>query len=99
MIQRFFLDRIDTKPAAPPIGGEHHPIPHPLPDETKSALTFVQFAKSRAKPALDSPIRQSRPPTTGIIRLLQLCHHCAISFRKSDLARCGDDEEHRLTTI
>jgi hypothetical protein len=75
MIQRFFLDRIDTKPAASAIGREHHPLPHPLPNETKSALAFIQFAKPRTQPAFDPPIRQSRPPTGGVIRLLQLCEH------------------------
>jgi hypothetical protein len=33
-----------------------------LPDETKSTLVFMQFAKTWTKPALDAPIRQHYPP-------------------------------------
>src|SRR5438128_7856893 len=47
MVQRFFLDRIDTKPAAPAISGQHDPVAQALPNETKTALAIIQFAKSR----------------------------------------------------
>jgi hypothetical protein len=90
MVQWLLLDRIDAKSAAPSIGGQDHAVAHPLPNETESALSFVELAKSRTKPALYAPVRQHRPPPPGIIRLPQLCDHClAISLRKSDLARRG----------
>ena len=76
MVQRFLFDRIDAKPAAPAIGCEHHPIAHTLPNETKPALPFVQLAESRTQSALNAPVRQLRPPSTGIIGLCQLCDHC-----------------------
>src|SRR4029453_19320876 len=41
MVQRFLFDWINTKAATPTIGGQHHLIAQPLPDETKSALSFV----------------------------------------------------------
>src|SRR5205823_4253832 len=73
MVQRFLFNGIDTKPAAPAIGGQHHPIVDPLPNETKSALAIAELAKPRTKPALNAPIRQYRPPATGIIGLGQRC--------------------------
>src|SRR5262249_10251860 len=75
MIQRFLFNRIDTKPAAPAIGGQHYLIGHPLPDETESALPFVQLAKPRTQPALDASIGQHRPPPRSIIRLRQRGEH------------------------
>jgi hypothetical protein len=57
MIQRFLFNRIDTKPAAPAISRQDHPIAYALPDKTKSALSFIQLAKSRTQAALDTPIR------------------------------------------
>src|SRR5215471_18688831 len=57
MVKRFLLDRIDAKPAAPAISREHHPIAHALPNETKSALSFVQLAKPRTQSAFNAPIR------------------------------------------
>jgi hypothetical protein len=69
MIQRLFLDRIDTKSAAPAVGGEHHSVATALPHETKSALAIPQLAKSRAQPALNAPVRQRHPPAPRIIRL------------------------------
>lgn len=75
MIQRFLFNRIDTKPAAPAISRQHHSIVCALSDKTKSALSVMQFAKSRTEPALDAPIRQHHPPATGIIRLCQRCDH------------------------
>src|SRR5262249_2916949 len=75
MIERFLLDRIDTKPAAPAIRCEHHPVADALPNKTKTALTFVELAIARTQPALDAPIFRHRPPTPGIIGLLQLRDH------------------------
>ena len=84
MVQRFLLNGIDTKSAAPAIGRQNHPIAHALPNETKPALAFIEFAKPRTQPALDTPIRQRLPPTRRIIGLRQLCDHWpAISLRKS----------------
>src|SRR4029450_3291862 len=75
MVQRFLLNRIDTKPAAAAIGGQHHPIADPLPNETKSALAIVELAKPRTQSALNALIRQHRPPAARIIRLRHLCDH------------------------
>jgi hypothetical protein len=65
----------DTESAASSVRGQYHSIAHALPDKTKSALTFVQFAKSWTQPALDAPVGQHRPPAAGIIGLRQLCDH------------------------
>src|SRR5882724_610247 len=75
MVQGFLLDRIDTKPAAPAIGGQHHSIARPLTHKTKTALTFVQFAKARTQPALNAPVGEHHPPAARKIRLRQLCDH------------------------
>jgi hypothetical protein len=69
MVQRFLFNRIDAKPAAPAIRGHNHPIAQSLPDETESALAFVELTKSRAQPAFDAPIWQHRPPATHLIGL------------------------------
>src|SRR5204862_7641216 len=76
MIQRLFFNGIDTKPAAASISGQHHLIADPLPNETESALSFVELAKPRTEAALNASIRQHRPPAPGIIRFPQLCDHC-----------------------
>src|SRR6266480_3847749 len=47
MVERFLFNRIDAKSAAPAISGQHHPIAHSLPNETKPALALVQFTKPR----------------------------------------------------
>ena len=83
MAQRFLLDWIDTKPGAPAISGEHHLIAHALPNETKSSLPFIKLAKSRTDAALNAPIRQHRPPSTGIIRLRQHLHHPTVATLSS----------------
>src|SRR4029077_12085867 len=75
MVQRLLLNRIDAEPAAPTVRGQHDSIAHALPNETESALSFVQLAKTRTYPAFDTPIGQHRPPATWIIRLSQLRHH------------------------
>ena len=67
MVQRLFLDRIDTEPAAATISRKNHLVTHTLTHETEPALTIVQFAKTRTEPALDAPVGQQRPPATGMI--------------------------------
>ena len=57
MVQGFLLNRIDTESAAAAISRESDPIAHALPNETESALTFVQLAKPRTQSALDAPFR------------------------------------------
>jgi hypothetical protein len=48
MIERFFLDRIDTKTGTPPISTEDH-FPAPIfPDEAKPLITLFKLAVSRA---------------------------------------------------
>src|SRR5215510_7399280 len=96
MIQRLLLNRIDTEPAAPPVGGQHHSIPYPLADETKPALAFIQLAKPRTKAALDAAVREHHPPASGVIRLPQLRDHCCpLSPTKSKLARRTEDSKRR----
>src|SRR5438552_10878123 len=86
MVQRLLFDRIDTKPTAPTVGGQHHSIAHALTHETKSALPFVQLAKPRTQLALDTPIRQHHPPASRVIRLRQPSNHLyAISLRNQSL--------------
>src|SRR4029077_1377859 len=86
MVQRLFLDWIDTEPAASSVSREHDSVIHALPDETKSTLTFVQLAKARTEPALNSRVRQHCPPSRVIIGLRELCEHVRNIARKSDLA-------------
>ena len=57
MVQRLLLNRIDAEPAAATVRGQHDSIAHTLPDETESALSFVQLAEPRAKPAFDAAVR------------------------------------------
>jgi hypothetical protein len=75
MIQRFLFNRIDTEPAASAVRGEHQSVAYTLTDKAKSALPLVQFAKTRAEPALDAPVGQHHPPVRRMIRLTQLCDH------------------------
>src|SRR5206468_8654136 len=92
MIQRFLLNGVDAKPAAPAISCEHHSVTNSLPNETESALAFIEFAEPRTQPTLDPTIRQHLPPTPWIIGLSQLCDHWpAIWLRKSELAHRGED--------
>jgi hypothetical protein len=62
MVQRFLFYRIDTEPAAPAISCEQHSVTNSLPNETESALAFIEFAEPRTQTALDAPIRQHHPP-------------------------------------
>src|SRR6266446_9297104 len=71
MVQRLLFNRIDAKPAAPTIGCQHYLIADALPHKTESALPFIEFAKSRTKPALNAPVRQHHPPATRIMGLRQ----------------------------
>ncbi len=57
MVQRLLLNRIDAEPAAATVRGQHDSIAHALPDETESALSFVQLAEPRAKPAFHAAVR------------------------------------------
>jgi hypothetical protein len=92
MVQWFLFNRIDAKPAAPTIGRERHPIAHALPNETKSALSFVELAKSRTKAALDAAVREHHPPASRVIGLRQLCDHLpAISLKNSGMQRRKND--------
>jgi hypothetical protein len=48
MIEGFFLDRIDAKPGAFPIGVEHHFPVFDLSDETEPAISLLHAAIARA---------------------------------------------------
>src|SRR5881628_3136132 len=97
MIQRFLLNGVDAKPAAPAISCEHHSVTNSLPNETESALAFIEFAEPRTQPALDPPIRQHLPPTPWIIGSSQLCDHWpAISLRKSATQKKKNDGIYRF---
>jgi hypothetical protein len=69
MVQRLFLDRIDTESATSAISSQNHFITQSLPDETETALSFVQFTKTRTELAFNAAVRQHSPPSTGIIGL------------------------------
>jgi hypothetical protein len=69
MIQRFLLDRIDTKATASPISRQHYLVAQPLTHKAKPALAFVQFTEARTQSAFNAPIREHCPPATGIFRL------------------------------
>jgi hypothetical protein len=67
VVERFLLDGIDTEPAAAAIGGQDNPIVQTLSNKTEPSLAFVNLAKARTEPALQTPIRKGVPPSTGIV--------------------------------
>src|SRR5262249_53089738 len=61
MVERFFLDRINTKSGRTSVSGEHDLLVLPSAHKAEPALAFVQLAIARTNIALDAPIRQGMP--------------------------------------
>ena len=61
MIEWFLLDRIDAEAAGSAIGRENHLVARPPAHETKSTLSFMQLAESRAEIALHTAVLQPMP--------------------------------------
>ena len=61
VIQRLFLDRIDTETAGAAITGQHDLPVLASPHEAEAALALVQFAQARTQITLDAPVIQSVP--------------------------------------
>jgi hypothetical protein len=57
MIERLFLDRINTKSRRTPVSREHDLVILPGTHKAQPALAFVQLAIARTDIALDAPIR------------------------------------------
>jgi hypothetical protein len=80
MTERFLFDRIDTKARGAAIAGQYHGAVLDPAHKTKAALTLSQFAKSRAKVALNPAITQTVPETARhhrkiLIRRIYRCIH------------------------
>ena len=66
MVQRLFLDRVDTEAGGTAVGGQHHPAVDILADKTGAALAGMQLAVTRAEVALQAAIGQRVPPAGGV---------------------------------
>jgi hypothetical protein len=75
MRERFLLNGIYAKPAAPTVGRQHHPPAEVLSHETKAALTRGKFAEPRAHATFHTAIRQRLPPLGRVLRLLDFVGH------------------------
>src|SRR5262249_296010 len=73
MVERFFLDRINTKSGRTSVSGEHDLLVLPSAHKAEPALAFVQLAIARTNIALDAPIRQSMP-IAGWVSCNRLIH-------------------------
>src|SRR5262249_36991307 len=56
VVERLFLDRIDTEAGGAPVGGQHHLPTDVLPHEAESPLPLVQLTRARAEGAEQAPI-------------------------------------------
>lgn len=61
MVERLFLDRIDTESARASVAGELHLIVKSAADETQATLSLVKFACAWTYIALDPAVVQSVP--------------------------------------
>ena len=61
MVERLFLDRIDTEAARSTVTNQPDFVVKALPDIAKTALTFAKSALPRAKIALQATIGQLMP--------------------------------------
>ncbi len=96
MIERFFLDGIDTEAGTAPVGGEHHRIIDATAHEARTALPFVQLAVARAQVALDATVVQL-VPIPGRILFGDADRFVHISLLRAISARCNATTECRLT--
>ncbi len=62
VIERFFLDRVDTESGAATIGVQHHPTIAIGANKAKAAISRLQATRPWAKLAQNSSVRLSRPP-------------------------------------
>ena len=65
MVQGLLLDRINTKTAGTPVGGQNDLITSTGPHKTQAALAIVKFAITRAKIALHPAIVEGVPVAPG----------------------------------
>ena len=61
VIERFFLDRVDTIPTRPAIGCEDQTVSATRPNKTQAPLPIIQLASPGTKVALDFTVRTSVP--------------------------------------
>jgi hypothetical protein len=61
MIQRLFLNRIHTKAAGSPVGGQDDLILPPFAHEAEALLPLLELAIPRTKVALDTTVIQPVP--------------------------------------
>lgn len=68
MVEGFLFDGVDTKPAAAPVGGQHHVPANVFPHKTFPALIRLQPAVAWAESAHDAPwtVWKRFPVTTGM---------------------------------
>ena len=86
MVERFFLDRINTKSGRTSVSGEHDLLVLPSAHKAEPALAFVQLAIARTNIALDAPIRQSMP-IAGWVSCNRLIHAASdLTFPEMDMA-------------
>jgi hypothetical protein len=62
MVQRFFLDWVDTKSGTAPVGRQHDLTAYVLAHETEPAIAFVQTTGTRAQLAEQAAIGKFAPP-------------------------------------
>jgi hypothetical protein len=62
VIERLFLDRVDTKARCTSVASQNNASVLRLPDETKAALAIMQLALARTKIALHTAITKVVPP-------------------------------------
>src|SRR5215813_7487074 len=68
MVERFFLDRINTKSGRTSVSGEHDLLVLPSAHKAEPALAFVQLAIARTNIALDASVRQIMPIAGWVTR-------------------------------
>jgi hypothetical protein len=62
MVERLFLNRINTKPGSATVTRQNDAAFTGLADKTKAALSFSQLTKAGAQVALNTAIWQAAPP-------------------------------------
>jgi hypothetical protein len=65
MIERFFLDRVDTVAARAAVRGEHNLVVLASTDKAEAALTLVQLAIPRTDVALHAAVVEPVPVFGG----------------------------------
>ena len=76
MIERLFLDRIDTKTAGTTVGRQHDLVVSADTDETQSTLPIPEFAKSGTQVALQAVTVDWVPITPTEILISDVCSSC-----------------------